>query len=394
MPREPSLPIPPWSPWSGSSVGRLFAELGAEPVVAEAWSSLRRRRPPVHAGPRPADRRRGRRSTSSSSTAGTTAAPASWSSCRRSSSACSTPPSPRGWRCGGRRRRRATRPSSTRSRRPAVEIVADAPGAGASRRPRCAWSRSRRRHRSSARVTALAVFALLGVAVDGVVVNRFPRKADGWPKEAMDAAEQALDRHGREGGRCRGLEVHLARAGGPEGAFGAGAARPGAGPRRRAADRASRRGRVPPRPAPGIGGAGRGGRRRAGASSRGRVRRGHEVDRPAARAAPLPAGPGVAHPDGAVGDRSCPTRPPGASRRWPREQRPSRALVVLRRGRASRIRAVPATEPEPAAPRQRRPRTLPTRRAPTTRRTVRRHRWTGRPSSPGRRGWSTGPPSG
>ena len=42
-------------------------------------------------------------------------------------------------------------------------------------------------------VTAISVFALLGVAVDGVVVNRFPRKADGWPTEAMDAAEQALD---------------------------------------------------------------------------------------------------------------------------------------------------------------------------------------------------------
>ncbi len=27
----------------------------------------------------------------------------------------------------------------------------------------------------------MSVFALLGVAVDGVVVNRFPRKADGWP---------------------------------------------------------------------------------------------------------------------------------------------------------------------------------------------------------------------
>ncbi len=42
-------------------------------------------------------------------------------------------------------------------------------------------------------VTALSVFAMLGVAVDGVVVNRFPRKADGWPAEAMDAAERALD---------------------------------------------------------------------------------------------------------------------------------------------------------------------------------------------------------
>lgn len=41
-------------------------------------------------------------------------------------------------------------------------------------------------------VTALSVVALLGVAVDGVVVNRFPRKADGWPKEAMEAADRAL----------------------------------------------------------------------------------------------------------------------------------------------------------------------------------------------------------
>ena len=42
-------------------------------------------------------------------------------------------------------------------------------------------------------VRALSVLALLGVAVDGVIVNRFPRKADGWPAQAMAAAEQALD---------------------------------------------------------------------------------------------------------------------------------------------------------------------------------------------------------
>ncbi len=40
MRREPSTPIRTPLSLVGSSVGRLFAELGAEPVVAEAWSSL------------------------------------------------------------------------------------------------------------------------------------------------------------------------------------------------------------------------------------------------------------------------------------------------------------------------------------------------------------------
>lgn len=42
---------------------------------------------------------------------------------------------------------------------------------------------------------ALAVFALLGVAVDGVVLNRFPRKSEEWPKDVRAdarAAEQLM----------------------------------------------------------------------------------------------------------------------------------------------------------------------------------------------------------
>lgn len=41
---------------------------------------------------------------------------------------------------------------------------------------------------------ALAVFSMLGVAVDGVVMTGFPRSSDGWPRAASDAAAAALER--------------------------------------------------------------------------------------------------------------------------------------------------------------------------------------------------------
>ena len=40
---------------------------------------------------------------------------------------------------------------------------------------------------------SLAVFALLGIGVDGVVVNRFPRKSEGWPKALRAEADRCLD---------------------------------------------------------------------------------------------------------------------------------------------------------------------------------------------------------
>jgi anion-transporting ArsA/GET3 family ATPase len=41
---------------------------------------------------------------------------------------------------------------------------------------------------------AIAAFSLLGVAVDGVVVNRFPRKSEGWPSSVTAEADAALAR--------------------------------------------------------------------------------------------------------------------------------------------------------------------------------------------------------
>ncbi len=40
---------------------------------------------------------------------------------------------------------------------------------------------------------ALGTFAMLGIGVDGVVVNRFPRKSEGWPKTVRTEADQCLD---------------------------------------------------------------------------------------------------------------------------------------------------------------------------------------------------------
>ena len=52
------------------------------------------------------------------------------------------------------------------------------------------------RHRHRRRTArAVAVFSLLGVAVDGVVLNRFPRKSEEWPKDVRAdarAAEQLM----------------------------------------------------------------------------------------------------------------------------------------------------------------------------------------------------------
>ena len=49
------------------------------------------------------------------------------------------------------------------------------------------WAVSRTLH-------AAAVFPLLGVGVDGIIVNRFPRKADGWPKPDVAAHSAQLER--------------------------------------------------------------------------------------------------------------------------------------------------------------------------------------------------------
>ncbi len=39
---------------------------------------------------------------------------------------------------------------------------------------------------------ALGAVALLGVGVDGIIVNKYPRKSDGWPKAVRRGAEDAL----------------------------------------------------------------------------------------------------------------------------------------------------------------------------------------------------------
>ncbi len=175
---------------AGSSVGRLFAELGAEPVVAEAWASL--------AGVAHLSTLARVLRTVAEGTTDVIVVD-----------------------CGDHRRARelvelpailerlldsvlTPRLAMWRSTAPSGDpAVFDA--VAAARREIVRMRQALEHPATSLRlvtqpttesvertVTALAVFALLGVAVDGVVVNRFPRKADGWPKEAMDAAEQAL----------------------------------------------------------------------------------------------------------------------------------------------------------------------------------------------------------
>ena len=172
----------------GSSIGRLFAELGADPVVAESWSSL--------------------------------AGIAHLSTLARALRAMGDVDAVI-VDCGDHRRARelvelptilerlldsalTPRLAMWRSTGPAGEAAVF--DAVSSARHEIVRMRQALEHPATSlrlvtppttasverTVTALSVFALLGVAVDGVVVNRFPRKADGWPKEAMDAAEQAL----------------------------------------------------------------------------------------------------------------------------------------------------------------------------------------------------------
>ncbi len=51
---------------------------------------------------------------------------------------------------------------------------------------------------------ATAMFPLLGVGVDGIIVNRVPRKSDGWPKPAVEEQSAQVERL-REG--SHGVEV-------------------------------------------------------------------------------------------------------------------------------------------------------------------------------------------
>lgn len=172
----------------GGSVGRLFAELGADPVTAESWSSL--------------------------------AGVAHLSTLARALGAMSEVDAVV-VDCGDHRRARelvelpailerlldsalTPRLAMWRSTGPAGEAaVFDA--VSSARHEVVRMRRLLEHPATSLRLVtqptassvertavALSVFALLGVAVDGVAVNRFPRKADGWPKASTDAAEQAL----------------------------------------------------------------------------------------------------------------------------------------------------------------------------------------------------------
>lgn len=174
----------------GSSVGRLFAELGAEPLVAEAWSSLaviahlstlaRALRTltegvadvvVVDCG----DHRRARELVELPSVlerlldSALTPRLAMWRSTGPSGEAAVFDAVSAARHEIVRMRQALEHPATT------LRLVTPPTSASVERT-----------------ITALSAFALLGVAVDGVIVNRFPRKADGWPKEAMDAAERAL----------------------------------------------------------------------------------------------------------------------------------------------------------------------------------------------------------
>jgi arsenite-transporting ATPase len=180
----------------GSSVGRLFAELGAEPVVAEAWSSLAgvahlstlsRILRALASGAVDVvvvdcgDHRRARELVELPSVL------------ERLLDAALTPRLAM-WRSTGSAGEAAVFDAVSAARHEVVRMRQALEHPATSLRlvtPPTTASVDRT-------VGAVSVFALLGVAVDGVVVNRFPRKADGWPAEAMAAAEEALAR--MEGG--------------------------------------------------------------------------------------------------------------------------------------------------------------------------------------------------
>jgi arsenite-transporting ATPase len=174
----------------GASVGRLFAELGAEPLVGEAWSTLAgvahlstlaRILDALSAGEADAvvvdcgDHQRARDLVGLPTVL------------ERLLDSALTPRLAM-WRSAGDRGDEAVFDAVSTARHevvrmrqalehPATSIRLVTPPTGSS------VARTAR---------AMSVFALLGIAVDGVIVNRFPRKADGWPKEAMTAAEEAL----------------------------------------------------------------------------------------------------------------------------------------------------------------------------------------------------------
>lgn len=175
----------------GSSVGRLFAELGAEPLVAEAWSSLAgiahlstlaRVLRAIAEGEVDVvvldcgDHRRARELV---------ALPAILESLLDSA----LTPRLAMWRSTGSAGDAAVFDAVASARHEIVRMRQALEHPATSLR----LVTSPTAASVDRTVTALSVFALLGVAVDGVVVNRFPRKADGWPREAMEAADRSLD---------------------------------------------------------------------------------------------------------------------------------------------------------------------------------------------------------
>jgi len=175
----------------GSSVGRLFAELGAEPLVAQAWSSLAgiahlstlaRALRAITEGEVDVvvidcgDHQRARELV---------ALPAILESLLDSA----LTPRLAMWRSTGSAGDTAVFDAVASARHEIVRMRQALEHPATSLR----LVTSPTTASVERTVTALSVFALLGVAVDGVVVNRFPRKVDGWPKEAMEAADRALD---------------------------------------------------------------------------------------------------------------------------------------------------------------------------------------------------------
>jgi arsenite-transporting ATPase len=174
----------------GASIGRLFAELGAEPVVGEAWSmlagvahlsTLARIVDALSSGEADAvvvdcgDHQRARELV---------ALPAALE--RLLDSALT--PRLAMWRSAGDTGEAAVFDAVATARHEVVRMRQALEHPATSIRLVTQPTAS-----SVARsVRAMSVFALLGVGVDGVVVNRFPRKADGWPADAMAAAEGAL----------------------------------------------------------------------------------------------------------------------------------------------------------------------------------------------------------
>jgi arsenite-transporting ATPase len=193
---DPVSPDPGVVSLAGSSVGRLFAELGADPLVTEAWSSLAgvghlsvlarvvRAQSEgdvdavvVDCG----DHRRARELVELPSVL------------ERLLDAALTPRLAM-WRSTGPGGSEAVFDAVATARHEVVRLRQALAHPATSMRLVTLPTAE-----AVARTTAaISVFALLGVAVDGVVVNRFPRKSEGWPGEVVAAADEALARLSRE----------------------------------------------------------------------------------------------------------------------------------------------------------------------------------------------------